>query len=149
MTHCFPNHCPTDVLPRDLAKPRSNLLIRVTRGDFPTCKLCMYECILCVCVHDCVHALCMCVHVCMCKHTLIHTFSHIYMYIKHIHTCTYTYMYAHIYIGQFPTKLPLKIPLRLNHYSFQTVKAILTSYFQHFILHHFCMVKYVLGNCNV
>ena len=49
------------------------------------------------------------------------------MYIKHIHSCTYTYMYANIfiYMGQFPTKLPrLKIPLRLNHYNFQTVKAI-------------------------
>ena len=39
--HAFqsPDHCPTDMLPRDLAKPRSNLLVRVTRRDFPTRKL--------------------------------------------------------------------------------------------------------------
>ena len=38
-----------------------------------------------------------------------------YGYIKHIHTTT-CYIYG--------TKLPLKIPLRLNHYNFQTVRAI-------------------------
>ena len=48
-------------------------------------------------------------------------FSHIYMYIKYIHVHTHTCM--HIY-GTVSTKLPLKIPLRLNHYNFQTVKAI-------------------------
>ena len=46
-------------------------------------------------------------------------FSHIYMYIKHIHVCTHIYIY-----GTVSTILPLKIILRLNHYNFQTVKAI-------------------------
>ena len=35
---------------------------------------------------------------------------------------------------------------RLNRYNFTTVNAI-DFHFQHFILHHFCLVKYILGFC--
>ena len=59
--------------------------------------------------------------------THTHTYTFTYIHVHKTHTYMYyTYMYAHIfiYMGQFPPKLPLKIPLRLNHYNFQTVKAI-------------------------
>ena len=50
------------------------------------------------------------------KHTFIHTFSHTYMYI-HIHVCTHIYIYGTVSNKFAPQK-------RLNHYNFQTVKAI-------------------------
>ena len=37
----------------------------------------------------------------------------------------------------------IKFPcMRLSHYN------LLASYFQHFIRHHFSMVKYILGSCT-
>ena len=75
------------------------------------------------------------------KHTLIHTFSHIYK--KHIHVCTHLYIW-----DSFQQNCPSIFPCVWITITSERLR-LMTSYSQHFIVHHFCMVKYILGYCNV